>query len=320
MTAASPPLAPQATMSSENWIRLGVLSLLWGGAFIFTGVAVAEIPPVTVSFLRLAIAATGLWIYIALRGLSPAPLLRAWPVFVVMGFLNTAFPFTLISIGQTEVPAGLASVLNATTPICTALVAGLALSDERLTVLKFAAVLIGFSGVAVILSPGLRADAAADWPLWAPLLILCATLSYAVALAYTRLSGGAKLRPTLAAAGLSTFGALWVAPVALIIDQPWTLDAPSLTGGAAMALLGLLSTAVAFVLFFRILSTAGAVNMSLVTFLIPVWAVLMGVAFLGEQFLWETAAGMALIALGLSLIDGRLWRRRRRAAAAPNPR
>jgi drug/metabolite transporter (DMT)-like permease len=210
--------------------------------------------------------------------------------------------------GQLRIGSGLASILNATTPLWTVVVAHLLTADEKMNVAKLAGVLIGVAGVAVMIGPialaGLAGDVAAQ------LAVIAATLSYAFAGLYGRRFARMGVKPMVVAAGQVGATTLMLLPVALLVDTPWTLPMPGVRTWAALAGLALLSTALAYVLYFRILAKAGATNLLLVTFLIPVSGVLMGVLVLDETLAPRQLAGMALIGLGLAAIDGRLLRRR----------
>lgn len=283
-------------MRAREWLLLVALSVLWGGSYFFAKVALAELGPFTVAFFRIALAAlalnliAGLW-----RRALP------WRSFFVMGAINNTLPFCLLFWGQTHISSGLASILNATTPLFTVVVAHFLTTDERLSAGKILGVLAGLAGVAVLI--GARFDGS----LWGQLACLGAALSYAFAGIYGRRFKALQVAPVQAAAGQLTASTMLILPIMLIAEPHWT--PPSVTTWSALAGLALLSTAVGYVLYFRILAAAGATNLLLVTFLIPVTAVLLGVAVLGERIEARHFAGMALIGAGLAAIDGRLWAR-----------
>jgi drug/metabolite transporter (DMT)-like permease len=221
-----------------------------------------------------------------------------------MGLLNNAIPFSLIVWGQTHIASGLASILNATTPLFTILIAHGLTTDERLSKGRIAGVLIGFAGVIVLIGPQALAGLGQD--VMAQLAILGAAISYGFAAIFGRRFKRMGVPPLATAAGQVTASSLLLLPVALAVDRPWILAWPDLPVWAAILGLALLSTALAYVVFFRILASAGAVNLSLVTFLIPVSAILLGVAILGERLATTDFLGLALVGLGLAAIDGRL--------------
>lgn len=291
-------------MGPTEWVLLIALSILWGGSFFFVGVAVAELPPFTIVLLRVALAAIAL--HLALRALGVAmPWNRdAWLAFFGMGLLNNAIPFSLIVWGQTQIASGLASILNATTPLFTVLVAHVLTADERLTRARLAGVLLGIAGVVVMIGPAAMADLGRD--VLAQLAVLAAALSYACAGVFGRRFKRMAVAPLATAAGQVSASSLMILPLALMVDRPWTMPVPGVTALAAILGLALLSTALAYYLFFRILAAAGAVNLLLVTFLIPVSAILLGCLVLGEVLTLAQLAGMALISAGLAAIDGRV--------------
>ena len=291
------------SMSGPEWALLIFLGLVWGGSFFFNGVAVRELPPATFVALRVALAAAVVSGLLAARRL-PWPGREGWAVAFGMGMLNAALPFCLIVWAQTRIESGTASILNATTPLFTALAAHLLLRDERLTPGRVAGLAAGLAGVAVLIGPdairGLGGDVLAQ------AAVVAAAVSYAFAAVLGRSYARLGVAPMAAAAGQLICAAAVLAPVALMVDRPWTLAPPSAATWGAVLGIALLSTALAYVLLFRLLATAGATNTSLVTLVVPVSAVLLGVLFLGERLHPEQAVGMALIAGGLLVSDGRL--------------
>lgn len=285
-------------MAKADWIRLLVLSVLWGGSFFFVEVALTGLPPLTVVWCRVAFGAALLML--AVRGLPPR---AAWPALLVMGFLNNAVPFSLFAFAQGQITGSLAAILNATTPIFTVLVAHVATRDERLTPARLAGVCAGFGGVVVMLAGQGAAGADA-----AKAMCLAAALSYALAGVWGRRFRAMGVQPLQAAIGQCAGAALLLAPIWLWHDRPWTLPVPDLPVIGAVLGIALLSTAVAYCLYFRLLASAGATNLLLVTFLIPVSAAILGALVLGERLEARHLAGFALIAAGLAAIDGRLVR------------
>ena len=294
-------------MSLRIWIWLVSLSVLWGGSFFFAKVAVAELGPLTVVFGRVALAAFALNLWLGLTGQSLFRRETPWAAFMIMGLLNNLIPFSLIFWGQTQIASGLASILNATTPLFTLVVAHLTTRDEKMNAAKLAALLIGFAGVTVLVGPDLLiGDRLGSM---GQLACLGAAFSYALAGVYGRRFQAMTVSPLQAASGQVTASTLLILPIMLIVDRPWLLPAPpGATTWAALAGLALLSTALAYVLYFRILAAAGATNLLLVTFLIPVTAILLGALVLGERLAPRHFAGMILIGLALAAIDGRIVR------------
>jgi drug/metabolite transporter (DMT)-like permease len=293
-------------MGLRVWIWLLSLSILWGGSFFFAKVAIGELGPLTVVFARVTLAALVLDIVLAAMGTNPFRRDAPWFAYFCMGLLNNVLPFSLIFWGQTHIASGLASILNATTPLFTLLVAHFLTHDEKIDATKVAALIAGFAGVAVLIGPEMLVDGSS---VWGELACLAAALSYAFAGVYGRRFKILKIAPIEAAAGQLTASTVLILPIVLAVEQPWTLPAlPSPMVWVALGGLAVLSTALAYVLYFRILAAAGATNLLLVTFLIPVTAVLLGSAVLGERLEARHFAGMALIGLGLAIIDGRIAR------------
>ena len=298
-------------MPAAAWIQLLSLAGLWSGAFLLTEILLAHVGPLTAAFGRVAFGALGLWAAIAAFRLPVPRGLRLWRDLAVMGLLNNALPFALICLGQTAIAGGMAAILNATTPIFTVILAHLVTDDERLTGTKALGVGLGFAGVVVLVGPGALAGAGAGSVGQA--LVLAAALSYACASLW-----GRRLRAlpaTGAAAGQLTCSTVLLAPVALLLE-PADLAALPWQAWAAVAVQGLAVTAVAYVLYFRVLKLAGATNLMLVTLLMPPGAILLGWAFLGERLTAADLGGLALIGLGLAAIDGRLLRIAGRLARA----
>lgn len=301
-----PGINPQ--MEAADWAQLLLLSLLWGGSFFLIAVSVTGLPVLSIVAIRLGIAAMVLWLIVLATGrrLPRAP--GIWAAFLVMGILNNAIPFGLIVWGQTSIPSGLASILNATTPLWTVIVSGLLLSDEGFSARKLAGVVLGLGGVAVMI--GLDTLAGLGHAIWAQLAILGAALSYAFANVFGRRFRSMELDPVVTAAGMVTGSSALLIPLALSVDGLPGADVPGQVWLAAIVL-GVVSTGLAYVLYFRVLARAGATNISLVTFLVPVSAVLLGWLFLAETLGPAHLLGVVLIALGLALIDGRLFRGRK---------
>jgi len=282
------------------------LAVLWGGSFFFNGVAVRELPSFTLVWLRVAVAAAMLLSAVRLLGQRMPGRAEVWAAFFGMGLLNNVLPFVLIVWGQHRIASGMASILNAATPLFTVLVAHGFTTDERLTWLKATGVAIGFAGVAVMVGADALGGSGAD--VTAELACLAAALSYAFAGIFGRRFRRMGVTPLATAAGQVSASTLMLLPLMLLADRPWELAMPHAGTWLAVLGVGLLSTALAYVLYFRILALAGATNLLLVTFLIPVSAILLGVLVLHETLLPRQVAGMALIGAGLAFLDGRLPR------------
>lgn len=297
-------------MTTRDWLLLLFLSVLWGGSFFFIGVAVQALPPFTIVATRVGLAMLVLLAVLRVTGISLPRGGTVWLAFLGMGLLNNAIPFTLFVWAQAQVPSGLASILNATTPISTALVAHAFTVDEKLTPNRILGVLLGLAGVAVMLGPDLL-DELGGGSLLAQGACLLATLSYACAGVYGRRFRRLGVAPQVTATGQLMVSSVLMLPLALLLEKPWQLPLPDWQVIAALVGLAVLSTAFAYVIFFRIMGTAGS-NVNLVTLLVPVSAILLGVLVLGETLLARHLAGFSVIALGLAAIDGRLLARVRR--------
>ena len=298
-------MTKSATLAFDlnSTIMLLMLAAVWGGSFFFGEIALREIPPLTITLYRVMWALPILALIVLLKGIYVPRSLKVWGAYLVMGALNNAIPFSLIFWGQTQIESGLASILNGTTAMFAAVVAGLLLRDESLTAKKIFGAVLGLTGVAFIMGP----RALADFNLsdLAQLAILGATLSYAFAGVWgkTVLAGQP---PLMNAFGMLIGSTVLMIPIVLMFDGPPNLE---LSKGVWAALIGLasLSTALAYVLYFAILARAGAANLLLVTLLIPPFAVGLGVLFLDEQMKLEALIGFAIIGLGFAVTDGRLF-------------
>lgn len=295
------------TMTPQEWLLLLALSVLWGGSFFFTAVAVAEVPPFTLVLFRVGLAAATLLAVLRAMGLKLPADAGVWLAFFGMGLINNVIPFCLIVWGQTKIASGLASILNATTPLFTVLVAHWLTADEKMTPAKLAGVTVGFAGVVWMIGP--PALAGLQFDLLAQAAVLAGALSYAFAGVFGRRFNAMGVPPLVTATGLVVASTVLMLPLALAVDRPWLLPLPSLPASASLAGLAVASTALAYIVYFRILATAGATNLLLVTFLIPVSAILLGTLILGERLDAGHFTGMAIIGLGLAIIDGRLFRR-----------
>ncbi|MBM3568606.1 MAG: DMT family transporter [Alphaproteobacteria bacterium] len=298
-------------MSARAWLLLLLLSVVWGGSFICIKIAVVELPPLTVVLLRVALAAFAMLAVLPAVGLAMPRQPGVWRDFLVLGLINNLIPFGLMFWALTHIEAGLAAILNAATPLFTILLAHLLTEDERAGPRKFAGVALGMSGVAVMV--GIEALAGLGTAVLAQLAMLAGTCSYAFAGLFGRRFAG---RPALVTAtGQMVGSSLLTLPLVLAIDRPWTLAWPSAEVWIALGVLAVICTAFGYWLYFLVLQLAGATNLLLVTLLIPVSSLLLSAAILDEQPAPTAYAGMALIACGLAVIDGRLLARLTSSAA-----
>lgn len=294
----------RSQMNRGDWLVLLFLALIWGGAFFFIGVAVRHVPPLTYVWLRLTIGAAGLWTYLIVRGERIRLPRQIWGSILLLALLNNALPFTLFGWSQTHIASGLASILNATTPIWGVVVAHFLTEDERMNPRKLAGVLLGFGGVATMIGPSLLSNLGTSG--LAELACVAAALSYALAAVWARRFRRLGISPLSVTTGQLTAGALMMLPMSMFVDKPWTHAFPPLSAVASITALALVCTALGYVLYFRLIDHAGATNALLVTLLVPPVAILLGGLFLGETLAPQDFAGLALIALGLAAIDGRV--------------
>jgi len=291
-------------MNTSAWILLVVLSVLWGAAFFFIAIAVKEVPPLTLVLSRVVIAAGALMIYMHAIGQQDLYDVKLFPSFLVMGLISNVIPFSLIFWAQKTISSGLASVLIATTSIFTIVIAHFFLSDERMEKKKAVGIGFGVLGVAVLLSR----DVLEGFDVATLGLVACliAAFLYGCAGVYGRRFGAMGVSSEAAACGQLIASTLVLLPIVPYVEQPWTLATPSWPALLSVVFLALFSTALAFVVYFRLLKMVGAVNVALVSLLVPVTAVLLGVFVLDEHLEIHHFLGMALIAIGLIAIDGRL--------------
>ena len=297
-------------MNPTEWALLILLSLLWGGSFFFNGVAVRDIPVLTVVLGRVSIAAAALYLFLRIMGIRMPRDWTIWRAFFLMGFFNNFVPFSLIVWGQTYLASGYASVINATTPMFAVIAAHFLTNDEAMSGNRIIGIGIGFAGVFALVGPDIASGFGIG--VLAQMAILGASLSYGYASVFGRKFRVLKINPIVTATGQVAASSMLLVPFVLIIDRPWELAIPDGDAIAAVIGIAILSTALAYILYFRILETAGATNLSLVTLLIPPSAIILGVLFLDEVFSPQHLIGIALIAAGLLAIDGRIISRFRR--------
>lgn len=304
------PVASAPAMSGRAWVELTLLSLLWGGSFFSIAIALREIGPFTAVLHRVGWAAILLWIIVLARGLPIPRDPRLWGAFLVMGCLNNVIPFSLMSWGQTHVESGLVSIFNAMTAPLGVLVAACLLADERLTLNRAGGVLLAFAGACVVIGldniANLNLRALGQWA------VIAGALSYAFASTWAKMTLRG-IDPMVAAAGMLTASTLVMFPFASMVEGLPILSL-ALNTWAAIGYYAIFATALAYLLYYRVLGMAGAGNLMLCTLLIPPVAIFLGWAFLGERLLPQAFAGFALIAAGLILIDGRILKRRRTVA------
>jgi len=300
-------------MNRRDWAILLFLALIWGAAFFFIHVAVAHVAPLTYVWLRLSIAAAALLAWMRWKGEKLSLPVPVWGAMLLLALLNNVVPFALFGWAQQHIASGLASILNATTPIWGVVAAHIATSDEKMTPAKLIGVTIGFAGVATMIGPDLLVAGGSPLPL---LACIAASLCYALAGVWARRFKPMGLKPLKVATAQLLVGALIMTPISLTVGEPWIGGSPSLTALGAIFVLAIACTAFGYVLYFRLIDSAGAINATLVTLLVPPIAILLGALFLGEILTGGQFVGLAFIALGLAVIDGRLFAAFRRRVVA----
>lgn len=295
------------TMTAAQWGELVLLSFLWGATYFYTAVALRETDPFTIALCRVGFAAIFLYGIVAVTRLKMPLTAGAWAAFAGMGFFNNVIPFVLIFWGQKEVSSGLTSILIATTPLFTAMIAHWTTSDEKLSANKLLGILTGLAGVAILLAPAAKGGSEAG--LLSHLAIVGGAISYGIGGIFGRRYAPRGYPPVALTTGQLTMSTLMLSGVALTFGDPLGLAKASLLTWSMLLAIAIPATALAYLLYFRILTTAGATNIMLVTLLMPASAILLGVTILGERLIWQHVAGMALIAVGLAAIDGRLLKR-----------
>jgi len=295
----------QKTLSRQSWADLALLSLIWGGSYLAFSLALREIGVFTTVAFRVGGGAVLLWGYIMIRRLPVPRDLRIWGAFAVMGILNNAIPFTLIAWGQLYVPSGLASILNASTAVFGIVIAAIVFSDERLTARKLLGVGLGFAGVSATI--GLDVLREFNLTSLAQIALIGASISYACAGSWGR-KMMSDLPPQVSAAGMTTMATLFMVPMALYVDGRPTLNYGIATWGALIQL-AVFATAWAYLLYYRILNTAGSGNLLLVTLMVTPIAIALGAVVLGEELNASAYVGFGFLAAGLLVIDGRILQR-----------
>jgi drug/metabolite transporter (DMT)-like permease len=299
-------------IDARDWSLLGLLSILWGGSFFFNGVVLRELPPLTLVLLRVALASVILLPLLWAYGIRFPKGLSGWKPFFAIGLLNNVLPFSLIVVGQTTIPSGLASILNATTPLFTVVVMAAA-GEEKLHLRRIAGVIVGLIGVVVL--RGWSFDGEGFWSGQGVGILLClaGAFSYGLSALLAR-----RLLSNSPPLGTATFQLLastvMMMVVAGFVERPWQLPMPGVATWGAVIGLAVLSTALAYIVFFQILRRSGATNVMLVTLLIPVTAIVLGYLVLDEQISPREIAGALVIGSALLLIDGRVFERFRRPA------
>lgn len=294
-------------LDGTGWMLIAILSVLWGGSFVMIEIGLRSYPPLTLVFARVALAVPPMLLAMRLMGERLPRDSRSWVLLTVVGALNCALPFSLFFWGQQYLDSGYASILNATTPLWGVIAAHFLTSDEKATPTRILGALVGMAGIVVMVGPAAMKGLSDN--LLAQIACLVSTTFYSFAAIYGRRLSQSALTPMSVATGQTITASLIILPIMLMVDQPWGMAMPRFDATMAALMLALISTALAYALYFRLIDRSGASNAQLVAFLIPVFAVLLGSLMLNEKLTSGQAGGAVLIAAGLVILDGRLFRR-----------
>ncbi len=288
-------------MKFKHFLLLLLLAALWGPSFLFIKIAVETIPPITLVLGRIGIAAILLWLFLRFSGGKLPTSGRVWGLLAVMALVQNAVPFVLFSWSEQYIDSALASILNGATPLFTIFLAHFYIQDDRLSVMKLVGALIGFGGLVVLVIPSFL-DGVQATTLGVLAMTLAASL-YGIALVYSRkyLRG---LPPLVAPAGQMILATLFLLPAALIVERPFQLPMPSIPALLSVLELGVLGTAVAFIVYYRLIAEVSASHVSMVTYIIPIIGVILGVVILKEQLSWHSYVGCGLILFGVAIVNG----------------
>lgn len=305
-------------MKLRNFLWLLFLAALWGPSFLFIKVAVAEIPPLTLMLGRVGIAGVFLYLILRAQGRKLLPFGPIWRHLAVVALVQNAIPFVLFGWGEQYIDSGLAAILNGATPLFTLVLAHLFTTDDRLTPTKGVGTMIGFGGLLVLIGPSLLAGVRATT--WGLLAVTLASVCYGVAIIYTR-RHVRGLPPLVGPTTQLLLAALFLLPLSLFIEQPFTLPLPSWTALGSLIALSVFGTALAFVIYYLLIERVSATYVSMVTYLVPIFGVILGVVVLGESLSWNAYLGCALILLGVMIVNGVIravsWQRPTDVAVRP---
>ena len=294
-------------MKLKNFLLLMLLAALWGPSFLFIKVGVAEIRPLTFVLGRVGIAALVLYGILRWQGGRLPAWGPIWKHVAVVALLHNSLPFVLFSWGEQYIDSALASILNGTTPLFTIVLAHFLTKDDQLTPAKVGGVVLGLGGLAFLIGPTLFGGFEATT--WGLLALVAASICYGIAIVYVRnhLRG---LPPLIAPTMQLILASLYLVPLVLWVDRPFSMTLPSLPALGSWLALGMLGTALAFIVYYRLIETADASYVSMVTYIVPVFGVLLGVLVLHEQLTWNMYLGFGLILLGVMAVNGVFKRRR----------
>lgn len=284
-------------MSIKNWIKFFSLSIVWGTSFFWIKIGLQEVGPATVVFFRVFFATLGLIVFF-LVGRRKFPL-KTWWLFLFLGFFNVAFPFLLISWSEEHISSGLASILNSTQPLATALVATIFIQEELMTWQRGLGLVVGFSGVLVLMSN--RANGVLSGQMIGVLSMIVAVFSYASSAVFARINNK-NVSPESQALGQMSFSLIFVLPAMLVMDAPFKLPQLPISY-LAFTWLGLLGSCFAAIVWYQLLDEIGPSRVSMTTYLLPLIGVALGALVLHETVDWRLLAGGILIILGIIIVN-----------------
>jgi drug/metabolite transporter (DMT)-like permease len=288
-------------MRTRNLLMLLLLAALWGPSFLLIKVAVAEIPPISLIFGRVGLAALLLYLVLRLSGGNLPRPGRIWIPLAIVALFQTALPFVLLSWAEQYIDSALAAILNGLTPLFTILLAHLLTADDKLTLAKAIGIGLGLIGVLFFVAPSLEAGMQA--PSWGILAMIAVAASYGFAVVYAREHLN-HLPSIVTPTGQMILAAIYLLPLMILVDQPLSQPLPSRQAIAAVTGLAIFGTVIAFIVYYRLLKSAAASYVSMVTYLVPVIGVLLGVIILDERLAWNDYIGAGLILLGVMIVNG----------------
>lgn len=294
----------------KDWVLLFALVAMWGSAFMFIKIGVATVPPATIAAGRLVIGALVLVAVVYARGLRLPSLGSAWRQYALLAVIGNAVPFYLIAWGQQEIDSALAGILIAIMPLATLVLAHYFVHGEHITRNRAIGFVLGFLGIVLLMGPAaLTGLAGSTLQIVSQLAVLAGALCYAANTVVARLS--VKGDVLVASAGVLLLASMMMVPIALVLDRPWTL-APSAASIAAVVWLGIGATGIPTICYFALIGSAGPTFMSLVNYVSPCVALMLGVVIMNEEPGPNAYAGLALILSGIGLSQFR-----RRMPSAP---
>jgi drug/metabolite transporter (DMT)-like permease len=296
-------------MKLREWVTFSLLGLVWGSSFLWIKVAVREIGPATLVGFRLLIGLIGLLAVVAVRRPALPSSRRTLAILAILGITNTALPFVLISWGEQFIDSAIASILNGTVPLFTIIIAHLFLHDDRITFSRIIGLVTGFLGVVVLMSRDVEAGTRAGSVL-GQVAVLAAAVSYAGSSVFAR-RNLRQVDPVVQASFPLISADLMAWAAALATEAPLQIPSLPITW-VALVWLGLLGSCLAYLLYFHLLHAVGPTRATMVTYVFPVVGVILGVVFLQERADWHLWGGVALVALGIGVVN---WPRRTRVAA-----